>query len=62
MSSQIHALYGKIGCDHTAVQDILGTPDVNNKNVNIYLGFIEERVTTLLLAQYKIEEKVTKLF
>ncbi|XP_051782804.1 coiled-coil domain-containing protein 63-like [Erpetoichthys calabaricus] len=45
----IESLFDKVGCDHSAVQDLLGnTTGIQNHNLMTYLGLLELRANELL--------------
>ena len=44
----IQSIFSKIGCDKTALSDMLGTTGVTESNMMQYLGIIEQRTNELL--------------
>jgi len=52
LKAGIDSLFGKINCDRSAIDDMLGSQQgVSDANMLQYLGIIEERTNTLLLTQ-----------
>jgi len=60
--SGVGSLFGKISCDRTAIDEMLGVQEgVTDHNLLQHLGIIEERTNQLLLAQaYSTAQKVNR--
>ena len=57
----IDSVFSKIGCDATAITDMLGGhAGVTDNTVLQYLGIVEQRTNELLQLQAFIQAKVTK--
>lgn len=55
----IESLFGKINCDRSAIDDMLGAAHgVTDGNMIQYLGIIEQRTNELLAIQSYITSKV----
>lgn len=59
----INSLFTKIGCERSAIDDMLGVQDnVTDQNLLQYLGIVESRSNQLLLAHaYNLNHKVSRL-